>query len=556
MGGSVLSIISILMRILDHWKIPLLIGIIVWIIWSVLRPYCFHEALISPLSDTWDYAQQGREIYLGHGFSSLFNYPVLWERFHSLAATPNFWRPPLYPLLIALGYQLMGTVNLNPLIFLGGLFLALTAALIVRLLEEATASPYSWAGGLIYGFTPAVLQSSFSGLSEPVYAFWMTAVFYNLYRLIKTNYESKGDLVITGIFFGLAWLTRAETLFFLPVLLVFFYLTSLQNIRIKIILYFLVPVLILMSPWWIRNYLLTGNPFFNMSNLLISTYTPTYPGWIRYRMIESSPGLIGFIFTHLPELTVKFIRNIIHNGIFIFSLHVLMVPLFNIGVLADEIRKPLKIAGLAGILLVLLLLAVSPLSADARFFLGIFPMVIVIGLTAFIMGIDRLSPEFKISKELWIGLLVVGMAFPVASILWTKKTLNNQLLNQWESSQWGSYQEVLWNTGKGIIISDIPDQLSWKTGIRTLWLPVLKDLPKLSGDTTIKGILLTAAINRYHGDPDWNQWREIFKDAGTIPGFRLNRVLENGSLYYQRGEMNPPSPIKTDGKIPEGTRKR
>lgn len=65
---------------------------------------------------------------------------------------------------------------------------------------------------------------------------------------------------LAGILFGLAVLTRGEGIFFLPILLAWFYLTSAKKGLNKILVTFvsLLAFVITVSPWYIRNNYLIG----------------------------------------------------------------------------------------------------------------------------------------------------------------------------------------------------------------------------------------------------------------------------------------------------------
>jgi hypothetical protein len=49
----------------------------------------------------WDYLQLARQIYTGHGFTSLFTYPIFLPLGAAGDAFPLVWRPPGFPLLVA-----------------------------------------------------------------------------------------------------------------------------------------------------------------------------------------------------------------------------------------------------------------------------------------------------------------------------------------------------------------------------------------------------------------------------------------------------------------------
>ena len=59
----------------------------------------FDPETVPGYSDFWDYLQLGRQIAHGHGFTSLFTYPIFLGASGDpgAGAFPLLWRPPLYP---------------------------------------------------------------------------------------------------------------------------------------------------------------------------------------------------------------------------------------------------------------------------------------------------------------------------------------------------------------------------------------------------------------------------------------------------------------------------
>jgi len=522
------------MKFFERWKLPLLAGLCAWILWAGARPALWYPGNLTVLSDIWDYAQQGRELYRGHGFTSLFTYPVVYGQ-NPAGVFANLWRPPLYPLLISLGFKLAGGPSIHVLAVLGGLFMALTVVLISRFAEELLESPYGWTIGIIYALTPAVFKAAFSGLSEPLYGFLVLMTFYLFYRLEKTAIKDWKLPLGIGMVLGLSWLARSESLFLVPVFLGFIGVISPKEKRWLNLSVFLGGLILVMSPWWIRNAMLTGNPFFNMSHDLWAMFTKDYPGWYRFRLAGNETLGLGYLFTHLPELSFKFIKYLVYNFKGILKLHTLMVPIFFIGFIWTNIKTQTRTFQTLMLALALTWLGISCLESDPRFFLGLLPVIIVFAGYFLWKGIVFFSGIIKLSSKLILIIYMAALAIPVIS-LWTGKSIAGvQERSQAEEAARVATIENITVDKKMVVLTDAPDLTAWYGDRRTAWLPVMKDLPQLTANhPEIKGIYLTHHIYQIADDPDIRQWKKIYGNAGDIPGFHLTRIYPDSSLYYER----------------------
>ncbi len=524
------------MKFLNQWKLPLLAGLCAWILWSGARPYLWYPGNLPVLSDIWDYAQQGRELYQGNGFTSQFTYPVVLDQ-NPPGVFHNLWRPPLYPLLISLGYKIAGGPSINVLAFLGGLFLALTVVLLAKFAEDLLDSKYGWTVGIIYLLTPSVFSSTFTGLSEPLYAFLVLWVFYLIYGMEKASQPDWKYPLGIGVVLGLSWLTRSESLFILPIAAGAIWIISPQESRIKNLPAFLGGLLLVMSPWWIRNALITGNPFFNMSHDLWAMFTKEYPGWYRFRMTQETGVGMGFFFTHIPELSLKFGKYLLSNFKSILKLHTLMVPIFFVGLIWTGLGKGKKTCLALMISLGLTWLGISCLEADSRFFLGLLPVMILFSGFFLWKGIEFFAGILKMPAKIILLIFMAALAVPVIS-LWTGK--NNETVQQRAQVEESSRVSMAGKATldkKDVLLTDVPDLLAWYGDRRTAWLPLMKDLPQWTAShPEIKGIYLTHHIYKIQDDPDIREWKKIYLQTGDIPGFHLARIFADSSLYYQKDE--------------------
>ena len=103
----------------------------------------------------------------------------------------------------------------------------------------------------------------------PLAFFLAVCVYWNI-RNAKTN-DFKYS-ILSGVFFGLSYLTRFSAIIFLPVLLFnLLYLGKMKKSMYSLFL-FISSFFIIISPWIIRTALLTGSPFFSEKSVALANY--------------------------------------------------------------------------------------------------------------------------------------------------------------------------------------------------------------------------------------------------------------------------------------------
>ncbi len=124
-------------------------------------------------------------------------------------------------------------------------------------------------GGLLAGFLylqlPLVIRLSGTGLNETALVFYGTAVIIVYFASARPL--TKGSLVLCGLFAGLEAGTKYTGLAYLGLFAGFIFwdavkLKSGWRAMATDLMYFLVPAILITLPWYLRSFLLTGNPIF------------------------------------------------------------------------------------------------------------------------------------------------------------------------------------------------------------------------------------------------------------------------------------------------------
>ena len=197
------------------------------------------RAFLPQGGDVWNYLVLAR--YLGR-----LHYPLRQARL------------PLYPLLILLGWPFFDPViwakTIGILAAIGTLILVYKLGRTLRIPRKALHLAM-----IFLSVSPIAVENATRVLSDSLFTFMVLASLCSLYRVVDTN-SSKAQLLF-GTSLGLACMTRYEGY---PFALVSFaslaYLSGFKRLRNA-----LIPFLVIISPWLVRNSVLTGNPFHAIS---------------------------------------------------------------------------------------------------------------------------------------------------------------------------------------------------------------------------------------------------------------------------------------------------
>lgn len=193
----------------------------------------------------------------GRGFTE----DVLWNFLDQPAALPhpsNLYWMPLQSILIAPFFQLLGVsyhAAQIPYIFLSA-FLPLVAFHLGRKIFQK--DDMAWAAGLFTLFSGFYTIYWVSPDSFTSFALFASLCLYFVARGVVEN--SKNSFFLAGILAALSHLARADGVLLLAVIPIALYFKSSRNLMyiLRFSLYGLVGYLLLMAPWFARNYLTLG----------------------------------------------------------------------------------------------------------------------------------------------------------------------------------------------------------------------------------------------------------------------------------------------------------
>lgn len=140
-------------------------------------------------------------------------------------------------------------------------FFMLTLALLWEWARQVFKASVAWWALAILISIPSLPWLAAWAYTDLALAFFTLAGLYSLWRWYEKNEDSW--LYISGLFAGMAMGVK-YTSFILPVLSVLLVFFRERNIRSRIVssIKFSIPALLIASPWYLRNWLIMGNPFY------------------------------------------------------------------------------------------------------------------------------------------------------------------------------------------------------------------------------------------------------------------------------------------------------
>jgi len=202
--------------------------------------YIFLIPQAPPIADAVDYDSIAVNMATGHGFSLNPDVP-----------TPK--RPPGLPFILALVYSVFGHSYTAARVLMA-LLGALTCLLAFRTAEKLFGERVATLAGWILALYPIFIAHHALLLTETPFTFLLAgATMFWVYGASRGN---AWDFAISGLFLGLATLTRPVTLVFPGVLLVLLLLSN-RALLGKWLL-FTAVFLAVLAPWSARNYRLWG----------------------------------------------------------------------------------------------------------------------------------------------------------------------------------------------------------------------------------------------------------------------------------------------------------
>lgn len=227
---------------------------------GVIFALCFYHALLTVVMH-WDatvyHAAMAVIMYDNHGI------PVIAGPSIGIQMSANF--PPLFSALGAFYYVQMGLIEDFYLRAISPVMGVLTVLATYKIGETLAGKRYGLIAALLLAMTPLFFRYSIYATSYSTLTFFGTAAVMFMFLAMKKGLNRYW--IMCGVFYGFALLTSYLAMYLAPFFLITLIAVFIKNKRCvkvsaKIFLLLVLPALLVGGVWYIRNFVLLGNPVY------------------------------------------------------------------------------------------------------------------------------------------------------------------------------------------------------------------------------------------------------------------------------------------------------
>jgi 4-amino-4-deoxy-L-arabinose transferase-like glycosyltransferase len=472
----------------------------------------YYKALFNGLinSNALDFAQLGRNLSEGRGFTTYFLRPLAMTHGNNLARQPDLVNAPLFPSVLALAFGIRGATDVATA-FVSGAFYLLTVPVLYLLGSRVFSRNVGLIAALVFAANPLMLEYATSGMNITLYTFLMTSLLLVIYQISVYARDRvanpalplpKSALILAGVLTGGLYLTDQIFVYIIPVIFVaVFSLTRGQTG--KALLSFLVPLLILILPWMIRATRLTGNPLFGVRGFEVWMGTKDfYPSSIAYRHTPPDliPGMglfnavIRKVFVGLIQVIESF-PQVSASWMLAFLLPSLLFKFRDVA--TNSLRRVMMYCFLG------VLIGMLPFGVEMPLFASLIPTMLLFAI-AYLMHVLEQAKLPRMSVILFASVLGGAIFLPL---------IRNTIYAEKQSSLAGmTSAQILKKISQpgDVVITDQPWLVAWYADRPAIWIPAVdaKVGEYRQNVPNFKWMLLTDQTNTM--SREWNQIYSAF----------------------------------------------
>ncbi len=376
-----------------------------------------------------------------------------------------FSKAPLFHILGGIFYNIFGIFGegaaeigikmISP--FAGTGILIFTYLIAKELTDERTA----FFSALFMAFIPINIYLSATGHTEMIASFFFAGAVY---------YMLKDKIYLCGVFSGLALLSKEFTIMLIP-LAIFYFITKDKKSSLKKSLIVIAIAAIISAPWYIRNYILLGNPVWPLFNQIIGAkyvyiaglkpdMTSTFANFLNLSIYESfylalfgvPEGFVNRVFEYFP-LPKPFLL------IWLLGTIIFLVPFIKS---FSKENKPKKngflMAWILAYVFVLLIWVYMNNAISMRYFVYALPAL------AIFWGLGMKKIELKYGKAALILILLISAGFVFSEAI--KAKIGNDAWNFYKDD----FKWVQENTPKDSIFMAGSQAMSYKLNRQAIYI--------------------------------------------------------------------------------------
>jgi hypothetical protein len=491
--------------------------------------------------DAYDYAQLGRQLRSGQGFSTRQLFPRDLPYLHAngeleAEAWPSLHRYPALPVANAL-FLIPISDPVRASVVRAGFFFLLSIPLFFLLSARLSNLTGASLATVLFVGDPRVWRWGYDGMTESLAVLLLLAAFFVVFH--PSALRGNGKMwMLTGFFCGIAYLARTQLVTLLPLGMLFIIATQTGGRRMRSAVGFCGVFLVVVSPWLIRNLLVTGNPFFSLTNTRALAAMTEHYHRLDIRLHE--PVEIGvFLERAGGEVADKIVRNIFPTGLdprFWFKtlgLYALAIPVLLVWVFVPGrgTRDPSDLFEWSvAMLLVVNFLMVATTYHRPRYYDPLIPLLIIVlvrrawWLIEYLA--DRLSLRTRRCAVPIVALVLLAAACLRAGFTWAEHTEYREPGRE----EIQSYQILRGLTGReSLIVSDLSLEITLHNHNRTIRAPLDPDeIFEIDRDYLPVDFIV---IHRKSFAPKYRTFSTL---PALVEHYNLVRRLPNGATVYER----------------------
>ena len=387
---------------------------------------------------------------------------------------------------------------------------------------------FNWRVGLLaaaaLGTSAPVLKAATSGTEWTMAGFFFASVLlaialHHRSTLRQSRLAGPAYAAACAVLLALLYMTNHILLLLAIPLAVYFAVTG-ERGKLHLIV-FAVVALLAVAPWAYRNVTCAHGSVLGANAWDVMAHTTTLPGDMLYRSTDAANlsifRALFFPIERFPAFAAKLMTGTsdVLQGI-IAVLGLAIVPLALVSMFyrfripsANAVRGFMYGAG------VLLVISFALFSVDSRAVILLAPAIAVFGSAYFFLLLDakKLHPVYARTV---IAVVVLVTCWPaLSSAIWKS--------DQAAQSKLLAFSMMLKDSFNGVIYTDMPWAIAWRTSGLGVWLPCKdEDVYQLnSKGLTLSHALLTPECDNYSPNDTWYKmhrfqlWRDYLKDPAA-----------------------------------------
>ncbi len=487
-------------------------------------------------ADSMDFAQIARHLSQGHGFATSLVRPLALGFTGAVGVQPDLLHAPLHAVVTAILFGVMGAKD-EVIAYSSMIFYLAAIPLVYILANRIFGRKVALVSTILYVASDRLINYAVSGLPISLFTFLVTALFLVLYgRRLPEDQEAptprRGRALWAGALVALCYLTDYSALLFLIPVGIYLYATG-GRARRSQLAFFLIAFLVVSGPWLVRNFQLTHNPFFTLSQYEVSMQSGSYPGFSLYRMAVEPPSPFLFPFTHIANMGRKLLgmSSLLYSQI--LSLPGLMItPFFLVGMFRGFGRRANRLRWCLYGMTAATALSTLLLHGATEILVPFLPVVIIFA-AAFMLETLARTEIHPFYQNALAGLLVLLAAVPLLLTL----TLGGRPETNPARPSLADLESFI--PRDQVIVSDIPWAVAWYANRVSVWIPQTStDLRRVDArGHKLNFIYLSSMLRTYPADEGVANWQQLYYQGKGLGGYKLVKVYPEQMELFARESM-------------------